>query len=65
MPRVGRAKYHSPTLKKNNSHGNGVVSFVNGMGRGLVLRKVILKKVGAGKYCKGCYTSKQMMGKMF
>ena len=41
----------------SNEHGKGVVSFVNGMGRGLVLRKAILNKVGGGKYCKGCYTS--------
>tara|TARA_B100002051_G_C16341982_1_gene442142 strand:+ start:210 stop:404 length:195 start_codon:yes stop_codon:yes gene_type:complete len=64
MPRVGRAKYHSTTLKKNTGTGS-VVNNVNGMGRGLVLRKAILRRVGAGQHCKGCYTSKQVTGKMF
>ena len=64
MPKVGRAKYHSANLKKNTGTGS-VVSFVSGAGRGLVLRKQIIRKVGAGKYCKGCYTSKQWLGKMF
>tara|TARA_Y100001970_G_scaffold70426_1_gene89667 strand:- start:2067 stop:2276 length:210 start_codon:yes stop_codon:yes gene_type:complete len=58
--RTGRAKYHSVTAKKNNNHGKGVVSFQSGMGRGLVLRKMILTKVGTGNatHCKNCYTSK-------
>lgn len=63
MPKVGRARYHSVNLKKNTGTGK-VVSFTNLAGRGLVLRKQILTKVGAGKNCKGCYTSKAF-GKMF
>ncbi len=57
MPiRVGRAKYHSTTLGRNTGTGK-VVSFVNGMGRGLVMRKQILRRSGAGKNCQDCYTS--------
>tara|TARA_Y100000748_G_C15247662_1_gene391578 strand:- start:173 stop:367 length:195 start_codon:yes stop_codon:yes gene_type:complete len=64
MPKVGRAKYHSANAKRNTGTGK-VVSFVNGTGRGLVLRKAIIRQVGAGTHCKGCYTSKQWLGKMF
>jgi hypothetical protein len=65
MPKVGRAKYHSVNLKKNTGTGK-VVSFTNFAGRGLVLRKQILRKVGSGNCAggKGCYTSKAF-GKMF
>ena len=56
MPRVGRAKYHSPTLKSNQGTGS-VVSNVNGMGRGLVLRKQLIRRVGAKNCIENCYTS--------
>ena len=65
MPGYGRARFAS---KVANSHtGTGkVIQPINMMGRGLALRKAIIRKVGAGKSCnENCYNSKQMMGKMF
>ena len=56
MPRVGRARYHSTTLKSNTGTGS-VVNNVNGMGRGLVLRKNIIRRVGAKNCVANCYTS--------
>ena len=42
--KVGRAKYHSTTLKSNQGTGK-VVNRVGFMGRGIVLRKVVLRNV--------------------
>ena len=56
MPRVGRSKYHSTTLKSNTGTGS-VVNNINGMGRGLVLRKQIIRRVGAKNCVANCYTS--------
>ena len=56
--KIGRAKYHSTTLKSNQGTGK-VVSSVGFMGRGIVLRKALVRR----SFCPtggNCYTSKQM-----
>ena len=65
MPGYGRARFASKYASSHTGTGR-VISFVNMMGRGVVLRKAIIRRAGAGKNCtKECYNSKQMMGKMF
>jgi hypothetical protein len=49
------------TGKKTSGTGN-VFSTPDMMGRGLAIRKAIIRRAGK---CKSCYTSKQMMGKMW
>ena len=43
MPNHGRAKYHSTNLKSNTGTGK-VVSSSGFMGRGLVIRKAIMRR---------------------
>lgn len=65
MPGYGRARFASKFANAHTGTGK-VIQPINMMGRGLALRKAIIRKVGAGKNCtKECYNSKQMMGKMF
>ena len=56
MPRVGRARYHSTTLRSNTGTGS-VVAAVRGAGRGIVIRKKLIQRVGGPNCHQNCYTS--------
>tara|TARA_B110000444_G_scaffold191472_1_gene181222 strand:+ start:139 stop:342 length:204 start_codon:yes stop_codon:yes gene_type:complete len=62
----GRARFASKLINSHTGTGK-VVSFINMAGRGIVLRKAIIRRAGNGKTCanKDCYNSKQMMGEIF
>ena len=55
MPQHGRAKYHSVNLRSNTGTGK-VVSSSSFMGRGLVVRKAIMRRSTCVD--KQCYNSK-------
>ena len=55
MPQHGRAKYHSVNLKSNTGTGK-VVSSSSFMGRGLVVRKAIMRRSTCVD--KKCYIGK-------
>ena len=60
MPLYGRARHVTKLVNKKSNTGNGGVrSFAGFMGRGIVLRKQIMKKAVCSK-SGDCYTSKQM-----
>ena len=60
MPLYGRARHKTKLVNKKSNTGNGGVrSFAGFMGRGVVLRKQIMKKAVCST-SGDCYTSKQL-----
>lgn len=58
MPQHGRAKYHSVNLRSNTGTGK-VVSSGSFMGRGLVIRKAIMRRsTCANNSCRFGYVGK-------